>query len=1182
MKDSNRVSSQCESLHNRFVVNVQDPTAGGAVDAEGLWKVDDKCVRQISKRIFLNDLVLGISPFVDQYEEQFESWDTSLQISEFTNDSPNSMIFDYCSFEEGERLSNHYTVEVDTMLQVITDLTKKALARKAIGEKELKKYSSPSSNGKCDVLKVIPEMIPQEGYSQMLRRERNVRFLSASGPSFVPDKLAVSWRRAAFGLIFDDDLVSSIRHKLMDFAQKLDNIVSLAITNMENEEESESRQTDYYSTQNNRAFWNNLSEWNRFQHTADLLNPTVCKAFKILSKDVISVSKSSVLASFSSPFEVLYTAAYLALCLMDNGMNKAAEMLARSCIMETFNPSTTHDEKDRDPDKEQGWQSGQDLFSTVVQCHDKIAESFWGGSCTTGLIYVMNVLFNVLETSSWSWSIKYTWNVAPCMSFATGLLSKGVDSTVNVVAPTAMILGLLCVVLPIDIGSILSVEQAAIAREKNRILSIMFQRMSETNHDFLQQISLLAPLLEQNVVHLHAPSTALMLLHSAILLNSEVEVSSNEQQRRLLFAIVAALRQQTVVLANLLTGTSSVDFSCYETQCAASTLMALETYIHSERDCNLVFGCITDPILRLLQEENSTKAIYDKNTTTRKSNKQFQTNPKIALNESLLNFYFTDGIRIASVLCGSNFPHFELSRTYGISRIDERLLVLNSPIVELMQNSDFTSRQQKSKSVLPFVVIRVLKKEEQGESTLKWQTAADLLLFFLRVDLFSKEEKTIRNSLLTLLQTACQRVGAISVMEKLHLAKDWNNIITAEELFTLFLSQKEFQKSFISQKEGYASAIAPFKDILISSAAVLPVHCSVELYKTACDLEIVEDVVVAVMANAANLQQKLSHEFVFLLAQHDTKKVTLTQRMQVGIAALQNWQQHFSTSETSLNLSNVYMKRCLFSNLDDSMILGFLRLASLSVRVDEEALVSHDTRLLATACNKMKAVNEFLSVLSQDWIDPVIAAIVLVEMCRTLQNSIEEKVHVPEDFSILSNLQQVFCAHNKFMSSSNAAKVLCKLSTASHVAKELAQKSKTSIATFLVYCKQLATKSRKKAKSKRTLDQEPHICDLICLQFLCQVCPDDGFEFETLINLENESQSRRRNYQHPDPGYKYQKVVKQFKQLKNPETADSSTTTNATSNSEAVNVNSWQLLAFQNVPPKSQRYSESYGSDDSD
>ena len=143
-------------------------------------------------------------------------------------------------------------------------------------------------------------------------------------------------------------------------------------------------------------------------------------------------------------------------------------------------------------------------------------------------------------------------------------------------------------------------------------------------------------------------------------------------------------------------------------------------------------------------------------------------------------------------------------------------------------------------------------------------------------------------------------------------------------------------------------------------------------------------------------------------------------------------------------------------------------------------------------------------------------------------------------------------------------------------------RSKTSIATFLVYCKQLATKSRKKAKSKRTLDQEPHICDLICLQFLCQVCPDDGFEFETLINLENESQSRRRNYQHPDPGYKYQKVVKQFKQLKNPETADSSTTTNATSNSEAVNVNSWQLLAFQNVPPKSQRYSESYGSDDSD
>ena len=287
-------------------------------------------------------------------------------------------------------------------------------------------------------------------------------------PLFVPDKLAVSWRRAAFGLIFDDDLVSSIRHKLKDLSQKLANIVSLAFTNMENEKQSESRRTAYYATQTDDAFWSNLLEWNRFQHIADLLNPTVCEASRtVLLNDVISVSKSPVLPSISTGFEVLYTGAYLVLCLMDSVIDKtAAEILARSCIMETFNPIllTTQHESGCDSNKELAWKSGHELFSTVVQCHDKIAESFWGGSCKTGLINVVNVLFNAIETSSWAWSVSYTWNMAPWInrSLATGLMGKGMDSTVNIVnivAPTAMVLGLLCIVLPIDMDNTSSIEQ---------------------------------------------------------------------------------------------------------------------------------------------------------------------------------------------------------------------------------------------------------------------------------------------------------------------------------------------------------------------------------------------------------------------------------------------------------------------------------------------------------------------------------------------------------------------------------------------------------------------------------------------------------------------------------------------------------------------------------------------------
>ena len=85
------------------------------------------------------------------------------------------------------------------MLQVITDLIKKgeksslaalniiteewleALAKKAIGREEMIKYFSQSSNVECNILEVIPQMIPQEVYSQTLQRARNFRLPSAIG-----------------------------------------------------------------------------------------------------------------------------------------------------------------------------------------------------------------------------------------------------------------------------------------------------------------------------------------------------------------------------------------------------------------------------------------------------------------------------------------------------------------------------------------------------------------------------------------------------------------------------------------------------------------------------------------------------------------------------------------------------------------------------------------------------------------------------------------------------------------------------------------------------------------------------------------------------------------------------------------------------------------------------------------
>ena len=283
-------------------------------------------------------------------------------------------------------------------------------------------------------------------------------------PFFFPDKLAVSWRRAAFAVIFDDDLLLSIRRKLLDLAGKLDSIVSAAFTNIEKESRQQSENIHTRcSTQTDRAFWDSLLDWNRFQHIANFINPFVCKLFNTLSKNVISVRKSPVLVSTFDAFEVLYTTAYIVLCLMDNGMDEVAEMLAKTCIMETFAPvlSITHYAEDAASDKELDSVEKHELFSTIAQCN---AELFWSGNCQNGLLNVLNIFFNAIQEKSWAWSVRYTWNVAPWIdqTFATRLQENKMNSTLNVVsleAPTAMILGLLCAVLAIDIESISSIEQ---------------------------------------------------------------------------------------------------------------------------------------------------------------------------------------------------------------------------------------------------------------------------------------------------------------------------------------------------------------------------------------------------------------------------------------------------------------------------------------------------------------------------------------------------------------------------------------------------------------------------------------------------------------------------------------------------------------------------------------------------
>ena len=147
------------------------------------------------------------------------------------------------------------------------------------------------------------------------------------------------------------------------------------------------------------------------------------------------------------------------------------------------------------------------------------------------------------------------------------------------------------------------------------------------------------------------------------------------------------------------------------------------------------------------------------------------------------------------------------------------------------------------------------------------------------------------------------------------------------------------------------------------------------------NLAIVDNVIVDILADAADLQQNLCYDFLFLLFQHGTEMATLNQQMEVGIAALKRWQQHCSISGNYVELNNIHGNSYYgYSNSEDIAILGCLRLAALAVRIDNDVLVARDTHLQATECNKMQAVTDLITVLLQDWIDPVIATVFLIEV----------------------------------------------------------------------------------------------------------------------------------------------------------------------------------------------------------
>ena len=121
-----------------------------------------------------------------------------------------------------------------------------------------------------------------------------------------------------------------------------------------------------------------------------------------------------------------------------------------------------------------------------------------------------------------------------------------------------------------------------------------------------------------------------------------------------------------------------------------------------------------------------------------------------------------------------------------------------------------------------------------------------------------------------------------------------------------------------------------------------------------------------------------------------------------------------------------------------------------------------------------------------------------------------------------------------------------------------------AIAEFLIYCKQLATASAdstdpKETRSAPSVSLYRDICirDFLYLEFLCQVCPDDEFDFEALLMNPEEAACYYRS------GNEYLMFAKIFKLLRARRNRDATETSNDTDSPSGSDADLLALLAFQ-------------------
>ena len=255
---------------------------------------------------------------------------------------------------------------------------------------------------------------------------------------------------------------------------------------------------------------------------------------------------------------------------------------------------------------------------------------------------------------------------------------------------------------------------------------MMFEKIDEHECDDLQQqITKLSPVLKQKMSFLDCPAVALLLLQTAVSYNPD----GNDYVQAVLPTVVAALRHQAKTQADVIAGLCPADFYCYQTQCAASSLVALHVYGGQEKEADIIIHSLTDTLLEILhtQDKMVKSDEWSKIKTADDSSKvKEQTH-------NLDNRKLVDYLRDMSSI--SESIGVEDDSRYGPyitpSALEERLAFMKSSAAQLCVSN---SRIRKKEQQMPPSTSCLKSRLKEKDSSAKCNTALELLLILLQIE----------------------------------------------------------------------------------------------------------------------------------------------------------------------------------------------------------------------------------------------------------------------------------------------------------------------------------------------------------------------------------------------------------------------------------------------------------------